>query len=135
MAGTASVTTSEGRTLAIHLAGDPRGRAVVVHHGTPGAGPLYRRHAEAAAARGLRLIGYDRPGYGGSGRHHGRAVADAAADVAAILDALGVERFATWGASGGGPHALACAAPPGGRCAGGGTGPGAAPVSAQGLGL
>jgi len=133
MAGTASVTTPDGRTLAIHLAGDPGGRAVVVHHGTPGAGPLYRRHAEAAAARGLRLIGYDRPGYGGSDRHRGRAVADAAGDVAAILDALGVERFATWGASGGGPHALACAALLGERCAVAVTVAGVAPFSAEGL--
>src|SRR4051812_8415873 len=117
MADTAAVTTPDGRTLAVHLAGDPGGRAVVVHHGTPGAGPLYVRHAEAAAARGLRLIGYDRPGYGGSDRHHGRAVADAAADVAAILDALGVQRFATLGASGGGPHALACATLLADRCA------------------
>src|SRR4051812_11148159 len=133
MADSVPVTTPDGRTLAVCLAGDPDGRAVVVHHGTPGAGTLYVRHAEAAAARGLRLIGYDRPGYGGSDRHHGRAVADAAADVSAILDALGIERFATWGASGGGPHALACAALPADRCAVAVTVAGVAPFGAGGL--
>jgi pimeloyl-ACP methyl ester carboxylesterase len=63
-----------------------------------------------AAERGIRLIAYDRPGYGGSDRRAGRTVADVAADIDAVADALGLERFGTWGASGGGPHALACAA-------------------------
>jgi len=61
-------------------------------------------------ARGARLICYARPGYGGSTAVPERTVADAAADSRAIMDALGVERFVTWGISGGGPHALACAA-------------------------
>jgi pimeloyl-ACP methyl ester carboxylesterase len=59
---------------------------------------------------GIRLIAYDRPGYGLSDRHRGRAVADAATDVAAVADNLGIDRFAVLGRSGGGPHALACAA-------------------------
>src|SRR5690242_11274058 len=59
---------------------------------------------------GIRLIGYDRPGYGGSTPHAGRSIADAAADVEAICVGLGLGRIATWGGSGGGPHALACAA-------------------------
>src|SRR5205085_12697147 len=63
-----------------------------------------------ARADGVRLIGYDRPGYGGSTRHAGRRIADAAADARAIATALGIDRLATWGLSGGGPHALACAA-------------------------
>jgi pimeloyl-ACP methyl ester carboxylesterase len=58
----------------------------------------------------MRLLAYDRPGYGGSDPHPGRRVADAAGDVAALADALGIERFAVVGGSGGGPHALACAA-------------------------
>jgi pimeloyl-ACP methyl ester carboxylesterase len=130
---TSRITASDGRVLEVHEAGDPGGRAVVVHHGTPGAGVLYAHHDRAARELGLRLIGYDRPGYGGSDRHAGRSVADAAADVAAILDALGVERFATWGASGGGPHALACAALLGDRCAAAVTIAGVAPYGADGL--
>jgi pimeloyl-ACP methyl ester carboxylesterase len=40
----------------------------------------------------------------------GRTFGDAAADARAIAAALGIERLAIWGISGGGPHALACAA-------------------------
>jgi pimeloyl-ACP methyl ester carboxylesterase len=58
----------------------------------------------------LRLISYDRPGYGGSAPQPGRSVADCAADVRAICAALGIERLGMWGISGGGPHVLACAA-------------------------
>ncbi|HEY6887548.1 MAG TPA: alpha/beta hydrolase, partial [Solirubrobacter sp.] len=65
---------------------------------------------EAAEQRGLRLLSYGRPSYGGSTPAPGRSVADAAGDVEQLADALGLERFATMGASGGGPHALACAA-------------------------
>jgi pimeloyl-ACP methyl ester carboxylesterase len=70
----------------------------------------YRPFAEAVAVRGLRLVSYSRPGYGGSSRHPGRAIADWAADTLAIVEQLGVGRFYTAGWSGGGPHALACAA-------------------------
>jgi len=104
------VTTPDGRTLAVLEYGAPDGPVVVSHHGTPGSGAFFRAEREGADARGLRLVAYDRPGYGGSTPQTGRTVADAAADVAAILDALGVGRFATYGESGGGPHALACAA-------------------------
>ena len=102
--------TPDGRTLAIEDAGDPAGRPVLVHNGTPNSRHLYRPAAADAAARGLRLIGYDRPGYGGSTPQPGRTVADCAADVRAICAELGIERLATWGVSGGGPHVLACAA-------------------------
>jgi pimeloyl-ACP methyl ester carboxylesterase len=84
-------------------------------------------------ALGVRLVGYDRPGYGGSTPAPGRSVVDAAGDVATILDALGVERFATYGASGGGPHALACAAVLPERCAAAATLAGAAPADAPDL--
>jgi pimeloyl-ACP methyl ester carboxylesterase len=104
------VRTPDGRVLLTYEVGDPRGELVLVHHGTPCSGILARWWAEDAAARGIRLVGYDRPGYGGSDRHPGRSIADVAADAATIADAFGVGRFRTWGVSGGGPHALACAA-------------------------
>src|SRR3954454_2386301 len=94
----------------MHEAGDPDGLPVLVHHGTPASGLLYDVHVELAREQGIRLIGYDRPGYGPSDRHAGRSVADAAADVSAIADSLGFERYGSWGISGGGPHVLACAA-------------------------
>ncbi|MEU7877530.1 alpha/beta fold hydrolase [Microbispora bryophytorum] len=86
------------------------GRPVFLLHGTPGSriGPLPRE--DLLHRLGVRLITYDRPGYGDSDRHEGRSVGDVATDVAAIADHLGLDRFAAVGRSGGGPHALACAA-------------------------
>lgn len=107
---TRTVQTPDGRTLEVHEEGDLSGLAVIVHHGTPMSGLQYAPHVDLAREQGIRLVGYDRPGYGGSSRHAGRTVADCAADVHAIADALGLERFASWGVSGGGPHVLACAA-------------------------
>ena len=105
-----NVATHDGRTLELHEGGDPDGFPVLVHAGTPGSGILYEPHVHDAAATGIRLLSYDRPGYGGSTRQPGRAVADCAADVEAICDALALDRIGVWGISGGGPHALATAA-------------------------
>lgn len=105
-----TVHTPDGRVLAVEDWGDPAGRPVLVHMGTPNSRLLYGPNVTDAAERGLRLISYDRPGYGGSTPQPGRTVADCAADVRAICAELGVDRIATWGISGGGPHVLACAA-------------------------
>ena len=105
-----TVQAPDGRVLAVEEAGDPAGRPVLVHNGTPNSRHLYGPDGRDAADRGLRLIGYDRPGYGGSSPRPGRTVADCADDVRAICAALGIGRLAMWGASGGGPHVLACAA-------------------------
>jgi pimeloyl-ACP methyl ester carboxylesterase len=100
-----------GRTLAVEDAGDRGGRPVMVHVGTPGGRRLYGPRTLAdAERRQLRLISYDRPGYGGSTAQPGRSTADCACDVRVICEALGIERLAMWGLSGGGPHVLACAA-------------------------
>lgn len=104
------VAGPDGRTLTVRVAGDPRGMPLLIHHGTPGSSLLYEPHARDAEELGIRLVAYDRPGYGGSTRNAGRSVADCAADVVAICDALGIDRLCTWGLSGGGPHALAIAA-------------------------
>ncbi len=84
--------------------------ALIAHHGTPGEGTKFADWEPAVAARGLRLVGYSRPGYATSDRDAGRSVGDVAADVAALADALEVDRFVTLGRSGGGPHSIACAA-------------------------
>jgi pimeloyl-ACP methyl ester carboxylesterase len=99
-----------GRELRVLEVGDPAGVPVVAHHGTPGSRLFRERWVEDAERRGIRLIGFDRAGYGGSDRNPGRSVADVAADVEAICDGLGLDRILTHGSSGGGPHALACAA-------------------------
>ena len=101
-----NVATPDGRTLRVYDEGDPNGFPVVAHHGTPSNGVLY----PPWLTEGVRLIGYDRAGYGGSARRSGRSVADVAEDIRTTADALGIETFATWGISGGAPHALACAA-------------------------
>lgn len=99
-----------GRQLRVIEAGQPNGTPALVHSGTPGSALLHEAWVEAARSGGIRLIGYDRPGYGGSTPEPGRAVASAAEDIAAISRALGLKRIVVWGHSGGGPHALACAA-------------------------
>ncbi len=107
------VTTLDGRTLVVHdsaAVGDPDGPVLFWHHGSPSTGALLPPVVEAAAVRGFRVLSYARPGYGGSTPAPGRDVASAATDVVQVLDALGVGRATMLGYSGGGPHALACAA-------------------------
>lgn len=107
------VGTPDGRTLHAYDTGDDGGRAdlvVVWHHGTPNLGAPPEPLFDLAAQLGVRWISYDRPGYGGSTPNAGRDFASAAADVAAVADALGVRRFGVFGHSSGGPHAMACAA-------------------------
>ena len=127
------VTTADGRTLEMWVDGPTDGVPFVFHHGTPGAGLHLDAFTDAASTRGLRTVMYSRPGYGSSTSHPGRSVADAAADVAAILDALGADTFVTAGWSGGGPHALACSALLGPRCRAAVTIAGAAPADGDGL--
>ncbi|MET9484360.1 MULTISPECIES: alpha/beta fold hydrolase [unclassified Streptomyces] len=104
------VRGADGRHLMVERLGDPHGRPIFLMHGTPGSrlGPAPR--GLVLYQRGMQLIAYDRPGYGDSDRLQGRSVADVAQDVTTIADALGLERFAVVGRSGGAPHALACAA-------------------------
>ena len=128
-----TVRVSGGRTLQAVEDGDPRGRPVFSLHGTPGARMLYPKHVADAASQGIRLIGYDRPGYGGSSALPGRRVVGAAADVAAIADHLRLDRFAVWGHSGGGAPALACAAALPERVVAAACLAGVAPYPAQGI--
>jgi pimeloyl-ACP methyl ester carboxylesterase len=107
------VRLDDGRTVRVHDTGDTIASAtltLVWHHGSPQTGAPLAPLVAAAAERGIRLVSYGRPSYGGSTPKPGRDVASAASDVAQLADALGVDRFAVMGASGGGPHALACGA-------------------------
>jgi pimeloyl-ACP methyl ester carboxylesterase len=106
----ATVRVADGRRLSIEFSGHPEGNAVFLLHGMPGSRLGPRPRGMVLYRLGVRLVCFDRPGYGDSDRLAGRRVADVAADVAAIADAYGIERFAVVGRSGGGPHALACAA-------------------------
>jgi pimeloyl-ACP methyl ester carboxylesterase len=111
----------DGRTLRVYDGGGPEaadGITLVWLHGSPQTGAPLEPLLSAAAGRGIRLLSYGRPSYGGSSPHPGRKVASAAADVSQLADAFGVSRFAVIGYSGGGPHALACGALLAGRVAG-----------------
>ena len=103
-----SLVLPDGRRLAYCEWGDAGGPPVVLLHGSPGS---RRFHPDAAvtADAGVRLVTFDRPGFGESDRKEGRQLLDTPADVAALADHLGVERFALIGVSAGGAHALACA--------------------------
>jgi len=119
---------------ALEVLSDDRGdEPLVFHWGTPCAAVWFEPLASAASRAGLCLVMYSRPGYAGSTPRPGRLVANAAADVAAILDALGADTFVTMGWSGGGPHALACAALLPDRCAAATSLAGVAPYPAEGL--
>lgn len=95
--------------------GRPDELAIFWHGGTPNTGlppaPLFA----AAEELGIRFLGADRPGYGGTTRDAAAGVGDVVADVVAVADAVGVDRFGVFGHSGGGPRSLACAALLGGR--------------------
>jgi pimeloyl-ACP methyl ester carboxylesterase len=104
------VQAPDGRNLHVYEAGAKGGTLVLVHHGTPGSGLLAPAWVQDATERGIRLVGFDRAGYGLSDRRPGRSIADNVRDSALVVESLGADTFRTWGVSGGGPHALACAA-------------------------
>ena len=127
------VHLADGRTLRVLEDGDPRGHPVFYLHGTPGSRLLYEKQVQDAGRRGIRLIAHDRAGYGGSTPKPGRRIGDEATDVAAIADALGLDRFAVYGHSGGGAPTLACAALLPDRVVAASSLAGLAPYPAEGL--
>jgi pimeloyl-ACP methyl ester carboxylesterase len=108
----ADIRLADGRILRAYDTREDGTAAPAVFwlHGSPNTGSPPEPLFAAAEASGLRWVSYDRPGYGGSGPDDGRSIGSATADVAAVADALGLDRFYVLGHSGGGPHALACAA-------------------------
>jgi pimeloyl-ACP methyl ester carboxylesterase len=111
-----TVPLPDGRELDALVEGDPDLPGLLFQHGTPGEATRYETWFADAGTRGLRAVAYSRPGYASSTRHPGRSVASVADDVAALLDHLGIGTFMTVGGSGGGPHAIACAARLPDRC-------------------
>lgn len=107
--GTREIRAPDGRRLTVWVGGEGD-QFVFIHAGTPEGGRLHDFDLEIAAEHGFTCIGYSRPGYANSDRNPGRRVASCAADVLAIADRLGIGSFFTVGRSGGGGHALACAA-------------------------
>ena len=89
--------------------GDPNGRPVLAIHGTPGSRFMFALTDAAARERGLRIVAPERPGYGLSNAHRYLTLREVGRDITALADALGFDRFAIIGVSGGGPYALAAA--------------------------
>jgi pimeloyl-ACP methyl ester carboxylesterase len=100
----------DGRVLETWISGPADGLPFVFHHGTPGSARPNRAIERAVHARGLRFVGFSRPGYADSTRRPGRSVVDVVDDTAAVLASIGADAALVGGWSGGGPHALACAA-------------------------
>ena len=106
----ASCVLADGRTLDYWDGGDPDGRAVMFHPGSPCTRVMGREGHEAALAVGVRLVSISRPGYGGSTLPEARpSLRAVGGDTAALARWLGVEDYAVLGASGGGPFAVATA--------------------------
>jgi pimeloyl-ACP methyl ester carboxylesterase len=106
-----TIRLADGRRLGFDEHGAPDGIPVLYFHGSPSSrlewvlfGPVERlqRH-------GLRLVAVDRPGLGLSDFQPDRRMIDWPADVRALADHLGWERFAVLGYSGGSAYAAACA--------------------------
>lgn len=125
--------TVSGRRLEVLTDGPVGARALFFHSGTPSAAIPFRPLIDAAAAHGLQLVTWSRPGYGGSDAAPGRSVADVASDAAAVLLTLAIDEFVTLGWCGGGPHALACSALLPESCKAAATIAGVAPYPAAGL--
>lgn len=123
-----TVTLPDGRLIEVATVGDPYGQTAVFHHGTPGSTELVRLFGEP---EGLLLVTTSRPGYGTSSRDEGRSVGSVVEDVRCVLDQLGRDRYVAVGWSGGGPHALACAALDAPRCVGAWSLAGVAPYDAD----
>ncbi len=130
---TMNLRLPDGRSLDVFLDGPETGTPLLFHIGTPCAGVPFAPFVNALAERGLRYVSFSRPGYGSSTRLPGRRVVDVVEDSAAVLDAIGAERCYVIGWSGGGPHALACAARLPKRVISAATIGGVAPYPAEGL--
>jgi pimeloyl-ACP methyl ester carboxylesterase len=105
-----SLTLDDGRTLETWISGPEGAMPLVFHHGTPGSARPPRALERAVHEHGLRYVALSRPGYATSTRRPGRSIADVVEDTAAVLASVGADRAYVGGWSGGGPHALACAA-------------------------
>ncbi|PSR79376.1 putative valacyclovir hydrolase [Coniella lustricola] len=132
-----TLTLPDGRTLEYVVSGanDKHANddfALLYFHGTVGSSLPYVQTSDACRQAGIKLITPSRPGYGGSTRHKGRRVVDVVADMEALLAELKVRSCVAVGHSGGGPHAMACAAKLQ-ACVAAVVIAGAVPVDAEGL--
>ena len=105
-----TLTLADGRELTYDTYGDPDGMPVIFNHGVFDSRLIRNPDEQLTASLGLRMIAADQPGVGGSTPMKGRRMVDWGEDMEQLADALGLDRFAVAGHSGGGPHALSIAA-------------------------
>lgn len=105
-----TVVLADGRRLGADDVGDPAGTPVVYLHGSPDC--RLARHPDDGVATGLgiRLLAVDRPGWGSSDPLPEPSVGAFAADLAGLLDHLGIDRVGLLAWSAGAPFALGAAA-------------------------
>jgi pimeloyl-ACP methyl ester carboxylesterase len=108
----------DGRTLEAATLGHPSGQTIVFHHGTPGSTVMVQNYEPLLEFGNFFFVTTSRAGYGRSSRLEGRDVAAVVSDVTTVLDFFHRDTYAVMGWSGGGPHALACAALGAPRCLG-----------------
>src|ERR1700733_4828378 len=105
---TNTIPLNDGRLLEYASYGDAGGLPALFFHGFIGSHHQAAFAHEAARRHGLRLIAPNRPGVGRSTLKERRCLEECVPDVAQLADALGLDRFAVVGVSGGAPYALAC---------------------------
>lgn len=105
-----TIELSDGRVLGYAEYGPTDGDPLIFCHGTPGS--RYTRHPDPSflETHDIRQITLERPGYGLSTFQSGRDLLDWPRDVEEVTETLCLDKFAIAGISGGGPHALVCAA-------------------------
>lgn len=131
--GDRTIRLRDGRRLGVAEWGDPEGRPLLYFHGWPGARVEGKLGDEPARAKGVRLVAIDRPGMGLSDIQRRRTLVDWPDDVVQVATALGLDRFAVLGISGGGPYAAACAWKLSDRLTGAGIVSGLAPLDVPGV--
>lgn len=105
-----TITVAGGRRVGFGITGDPGGRPVLWCHGGGGSRRLGLGTPEEQAVAGVRMVVVERPGFGLSDDRPGWTLLDCAADVAAVADHLGLDRYVAGGVSAGARVALACGA-------------------------
>jgi pimeloyl-ACP methyl ester carboxylesterase len=97
----------DGRDVAWLEAGPPEGQPILRLPGTPGSRLQVRSDQSVWVDRGLRIVMTERPGFGASSPDSRLSWARHADDLAAILDALGLDSIPIYGGSGAAPYLLA----------------------------
>ncbi|OAQ65217.2 valacyclovir hydrolase [Pochonia chlamydosporia 170] len=107
---TQQLRLSDGRVLDYKISGAQDGFPLLWIHGTPGAYTVFSDLEGMCREKGVKLITMSRAGYGSSTRQRGRCIVDVVPDLKQLTEHLNIKRCFVAGWSGGGPHALACAA-------------------------